>query len=171
MSTHRGSSGLFFMVACAGLAASSGAFAVSACSSSTAEGTADGGDAATDGRRVVDGGGDPDSMTPEQCVAQCAIDHPSGMTKYNAIDTCWAANCQAPCVDQSGGFDAGDAGDAGGADSGVDAGGVVCGTDVSSGVDTTCDRCTEAFCCTAWKGCFGDTDCTAYNKCLGICNP
>lgn len=173
MSTRRGTS-LIVALASAGLVTCSGAFAISACSSSTTDtGTGDGGgsDAAPDTRKLVEGGEDPDSgtkLTPAQCEAKCKTDHPNAAPKEDAIDKCWTDNCTAPCIDQSGGFDAGDDG---GADAAVDAGGMLCGTEVSSGVDETCDKCTEAFCCTSWKGCFNDPDCTAYDTCIGDCQP
>jgi hypothetical protein len=169
MSSRRGMSGLIVALASAGLVASSGAFAISACSSSTTTNGGDppegGTDAGLDARKVVEAGEELDSakQTPEQCEAECKVKHPAGV-KEDAIDKCWADNCEAPCLDQSGGFDAGpDASD-------VDAGGLLCGTDVSSGVDENCDKCTEAFCCTSWKGCFDDPECLAYDQCIGVCN-
>ena len=172
MSTRRGSS-LIVALASAGLVASSGAFAVSACSSSTVgDGGGGGGvDAAADGRKVVEAGPEPDSATKPttaQCEANCKTTYPAAVAKSDAVDTCWAKNCTAPCIDQNGGFDGGTDG---GADAAVDAGGMLCGTEVSSGVDETCDQCTEAFCCTSWRGCFNDKDCTAYDSCIGDCQP
>jgi hypothetical protein len=168
------SSRVYIAFTAASLLLASGAFAISACSSTTAVGgdtTPDGSADATPDRKVGADAAEVDSgtpLTPAQCQAQCQADHPNAVAKENAIDTCWTANCQAPCIDQSGGFDAGP--DAA-VDGGADAGGDVCGTQVSSGVDLTCDQCTNAFCCTSWQGCFNDPDCTAYDKCLGDCNP
>lgn len=119
---------------------------------------------ATDSGRV----NEPDSGTPhERCVAACDATHPGAAAKEAAIDTCWSAFCNAPCVDQSSAeFDAGD--DAGG-DAGSDGGAGVCGTSIGSGVSRSCDDCTAANCCTSWRGCFDDPDCNAYDSCLADC--
>jgi len=167
MSTRRGMS-MIVALASAGLVASSGAFAVSACSSSTVGSDVGGGDAAAEARAVVEAGAEPDSSTkptPEQCEANCKAAHPGAAPKLAAIDTCWAANCKPSCVDDTGGFDAG-----ADADAAVDAGDLLCGTEYSSG-DDTCDQCTAALCCPSWGGCFSDPDCTAYDTCIGDCQP
>ena len=152
-------------------------FSISACSSSSdAVATADAAtDATTDARVKVDGGkpdeGDSSTQTPAQCVAACNAAASAGAkAKYGAIDTCWAASCQGPCVDDPPTpFDAGvsDGGDGG--DGGVDASDL-CGTNLTTG-DMNCDNCTQARCCDAWGGCFNDTDCSALDKCIGTCSP
>jgi hypothetical protein len=91
-----------------------------------------------------------------------------------AIFTCHDTHCAGPCsklVDTTdGGTDAGDGGtDAG--DGGTDAGdgGLrTCGTKTGTG-GTECDKCTESFCCTEWRGCFGDMECNAYDDCVQAC--
>ena len=175
MTTRRSSSRFALSVAVALLLAGGAGFAISACSSTTeAGGTAAaeaGADAAPDARMKVDSStGDDDAAVPEtnaQCLARCAKEHPASVTKYNAVDTCWGASCKPSCVDQTGEFDGGAEG---GTDGGVNDGGTnLCGTKVSSGVDKACDDCTEQFCCPAWKGCYNDTDCLAYNSCLSDC--
>lgn len=168
MSSRR-TSGLIVALASAAVVASSGALAVSACSSSTddAASTDAGLDVAPDVRRVVEEAGeDPDTgvLTPAQCAARCKADHPTAPAKEDAIDKCWGDNCSAPCVEQSGGFD-------GGTDARADADAGVCGTPNTSGLDETCDQCTEAFCCTSWTSCFNDPECAAYDKCVGACKP
>ncbi len=165
------SSSLFVALACGGIVASSSAFAISACSSNSEDGggggDAGGNDATNEQHPAPEAGELPDSskLTLAQCKAKCAPDHPTAVAKEDAIDKCWADNCTGPCIDQSGGFDGGDGG--GGGDG--DGGGVLCGTSVPSGIDTTCDQCTQAFCCTAWQGCFNDPDCTAYDTCVSKC--
>ncbi len=167
MSTRRSSSRFVVAFASATLLACGGAFAMSACSSSTTE-TGTGADATTapDARITVEAGPDPvvDSstpVTPEQCEAKCKADHPAAVAKSALIDSCWSDKCQGACLDETG-YDAG-------ADAAVDAG-MLCGTDTVSG-DDSCDQCTAANCCTSWAGCFGDPDCSAYDKCIGDCNP
>ena len=123
---------------------------------------------------MVEAGEEPDSgkLTTAQCEAKCKADHPAAVAKSDAVDKCWATNCTAPCIDDNGGFDAG--ADGGGADAAVDAGATLCGTEVTSGVGAvggSCDQCTTAFCCVSWKGCFGEADCTAYDGCIGDCQP
>lgn len=115
--------------------------------------------------RATDSGADP---TVEECLAACDTEHAAGLTKDHAIDTCWSANCQGPCIDANGPFDGGtaDAGDAG--DAAGDAGAPVCQNDVATG-GTACDSCTKAFCCAEWDGCFGDQDCSALNACRAAC--
>jgi hypothetical protein len=171
MSIRRRPYGLFVALVAAGLVGSTGALGVSACSSSTddAPAPAPGTEAGPDVRITVDGGPEEDGSKPEtvaECEAKCNVKFPTAQAKVDIIDKCWDDNCAAPCVDQSGGFDAGEAGvpDAGD-------GGTVCGTEILSGVDTRCDQCTETFCCTSWRGCYADPDCNAYNSCLIDCDP
>jgi hypothetical protein len=165
MSTRRSTPGLLVVLAAAGLAACGGALAISACSSSTdTPAGSDAGDAATDSRKVVEG----DDAAPDagaeagSCADTCAALHPTAVAKDDAIGTCWDDNkCTPICVDgYDGGFDGGDGG--------LADGGALCGTDVPS-VNDACDQCTEAYCCTSWKGCFGDPECSAYEDCLGNC--
>jgi hypothetical protein len=178
MISRRSSTRFAASAAAALLLAGGAGFAISACSSSStdagpAAATEAGTDAGTDARTKVDAATpDTDSAVPEtsaQCLARCGTEHPASVAKYNAVDTCWAASCNASCVAQNGMFDAG------GIDGGFDAGGVndggtdLCGTMVSSGVDMACDDCTTAFCCPAWKGCYDDQDCLAYNTCVNDC--
>ena len=146
---------------------------MSACSSTTDAGTAapeGGADAAPDTRKIVEAGPADDSappQTPEECVAACNAAHPSSVAKETAIDTCWAASCKGPCVDDP--PTAYDAGLADGGDAGVDASDV-CGTGVNSAT-VDCDKCTQANCCPSWQGCFNNTDCTALDDCIGKCFP
>lgn len=179
MSRSRSNSGFIVALLCVSFLAVSGSFAISACSSSTDSGAAaDGGsDAQIDVRKVVDTGSPedtgPGTLTQAQCEAKCKTDFPGASAKEDAIDTCWSEHCDDPCHNGSGTFDGGT--DGGGAE--IDAGGMLCGTAITTGAGMTpaeeaaCNRCTEAFCCTAWKGCFGDKDCTAYDSCLGDCRP
>jgi hypothetical protein len=175
---RRNSTRFALSAAAAVLLAGGAGFAISACSSTTtaAPDTEAGVDAGNDARTKVDGSKpvDTDSAVPEtgpECLKRCATEHPASVAKYDAVDTCWAASCNASCVAQNGMFDAG------GIDGGFDAGGVndggtdLCGTMVSSGVDMACDDCTTAFCCPAWKGCYNDQDCLAYNTCVNDCPP
>jgi hypothetical protein len=176
MTTRSSSTSLFFAVASAAVITCGGAFAFTACSSTTttAGDAADAatGDAATDARKVVDAA-DVDSGTPQtpaQCEAACAVTFATSVPKYDAVDTCWAASCQAQCVDQTGGgYDAG--ADGGTISPGNDGGNGLCGTPISSGVDKGCDDCTEANCCPSWTGCYGDKNCIDYNSCIGNCQP
>lgn len=177
MISRRSSSRFALSVAAALLLACGAGFGISACSSSSTDaGTpvAEAGvDATTDARIKVDATTpDEDAAVPEtseQCLARCGKEHPAAVAKYDAVDTCWAASCNASCVVQNGMFDAGDV------DGGFDAGGVndggtnLCGTEVSSGVDQACDDCTTAFCCPSWKGCYDDADCLDYNGCVNDC--
>jgi hypothetical protein len=164
----------FALLVTLGACALSGAAALTACSSSDsgAGGSGDAGQDATtkDAGGKSDSGGDTDSgadggLTQKQCEDKCFADHPSGAKKFDAIDTCWAASCKAPCVDETGSFDGGPDAAPPQADGGV------CNTSITSGVDKACDDCTNAFCCAEWAGCFTDTDCNALNDCLGDCQP
>ena len=156
------------------LLAGGASFSISACSSSTDAGAATeaGTDATTDARKKVDATppneGDSSTQTPEQCIAACnAAASAAAKAKYGAIDTCWAASCQGPCVDDpSTPFDAG-AGDGG--DGGVDASDL-CGTGLTTGA-ADCDNCTQVNCCPSWAGCFDDTACKALDTCVGACSP
>jgi hypothetical protein len=154
-------------LACAGLTAGL-AFSFSACSSSTTSpdtGTTEAGpDARKEAGVPVDDGGTDAGQTFEQCNAACEAAHPAGLKLDVKIDDCWTAHCQAPCVDGTGGFDAGgaEAGDGG------DGGALACTNDVQTG-DTTCDSCTKTWCCASWDGCFNDTDCAALNDCRSNC--
>lgn len=143
---------------------------IAACSSDTTT-TSDPGDAAPEASSKIDSGsssssgssGQTEGGTATDCETKCFQDHPTGEMRYDAIDVCWEAKCKGPCVDSSGMFDAGaDAGDAGD-------GAVLCGTEVTSGVDMACDQCTDAFCCAEWQGCFKNDDCIALNDCLSEC--
>lgn len=173
MSSRRTPFGLFFVMASFALAGVGAAVTVSACSSSS-DATGDGDDGGTDAprdRSVGDTAVEPvDSATPEttdQCFARCAKEHPAAVAKYDAIDTCWAASCQGPCVDEDGTYDAGpDAAEGG---TGNDGGTSLCGTEISSGIDRACDDCTEAACCPSWKACYDNDDCLDYNDCVGNC--
>lgn len=143
---------------------------IAACSSDTTT-TSDPGDAATETGPKIDSGsstsssgssGQTEGGAPD-CETKCFQDHPAGEKLYDAIDVCWEAKCKGPCVDENGMFDAGaDAADAGD-------GAVLCGTEVTSGVDMSCDQCTDAFCCADWQGCFKNDDCIALNECLSEC--
>ncbi len=159
------------------LVAGGGAVAVSACSSTT-DSPAATQDAATPveagsdgGRRIVEAGEEEDGGTPTraQCQAACADEHPSGPTKSKAIDSCWEMNCNAPCLDGPEN-DAGADAEAGALDGGgsTDPQADVCGLPATTG-DVKCNHCTEAYCCGAWTGCFGDEDCNAYVLCLNDC--
>jgi hypothetical protein len=178
--TPRHTSARFALTLTAALLLAVGAgVGISACSSSTDAGTpaAEGGaDSGVDSSRIkVDAAPPPVedaavAETPEQCLARCDKTFPTSVPKYDAIDTCWAANCKPSCVDQNGMFDAGDV------DGGFDGGGAVndggtnlCGTEVVSGVDRACDDCTTAYCCPAWQGCYADKDCLDYNTCVNDC--
>ena len=177
MSSRRSSTRFALSAAAALLVAAGAGFAISACSSSTDGGTTAaeaGADATADARIKVDAAPtDEDAAVPEtseQCLARCGKEHPASVAKYNAVDTCWAASCNASCVVQNGMFDAGDdGGDAGDAGLVNDGGTNLCGTEVSSGVDRACDDCTTAFCCPSWKGCYDDADCLEYNGCVNDC--
>lgn len=164
----------FSALALSAAAFAGAAFAFTACSSSEdpATPTAEAGvEAGGDAKPAPDANTGTDSATKptfEQCVDQCFKDHPSSKAKYDAVDTCWAASCKGPCVDENGMFDAGaEAGtpDAGGNDGGNG----LCGTEIASGIDKACDDCTEANCCTAWEGCYKDKDCLELNDCIGTC--
>lgn len=108
--------------------------------------------------RANDSGADP---TLDECLAACDTEHAAGLTKDQAVDACWSANCQGPCIDATGAFD-------GGTDAGDDAGASVCRNDVATG-GTSCDSCTKTFCCAEWDGCFDDQDCSALNACRAAC--
>jgi hypothetical protein len=160
------------VVTVAGLALfAGGAFLFSACSSSDSPSGGDTQDAAPDARKEagppVDSGDGEDEdagLTIDECYAKCEADHPSGLVLDRKIDDCWEANCAGPCVDGTSGFDAGsaDGGDAG------DAGAPMCQNDVETD-DTSCNACTQTFCCESWDGCFNDDDCAALNDCRSSC--
>lgn len=172
------SAGVFAALLSGGMVAGSAAFAIGACSSSSENTGVGGSDAAqdapvADAPRRLDASEELDSSKPSkaQCRARCRADHPNAIPKEDAIDRCWAERCAGPCVDQNSDFDGGgDPGD-GGADAGGGdaAGGGVCGTADPSGISAACDRCTDARCCDAWKACFDDSDCAAYDYCYGAC--
>jgi hypothetical protein len=163
------------VVTVAGLALfAGGAFLFSACSSSDSP-SGDAPDAAPDARKEAgppvdsgDGEGEDAGLTIDECYAKCEADHPSGLVLDRKIDDCWEANCAGPCVDGTSGFDAGstDAGDGG--EAGADAGPPMCQNDVETD-DTSCNACTQTFCCESWDGCFNDDDCAALNDCRSSC--
>jgi hypothetical protein len=175
---------LFTLAAITMLAGGTG-LAVGACSSSETDGGGGAAEAGTDAsidRKVVGDTSTPeeDAMpqeTSSECIARCGKEHPNSVAKYNSVDTCWAASCMGPCVDQNGMFnqDAGDAGDGGGdaGDAGPkkvnDGGTDLCMSTYSSSVDRACDDCTEKFCCAEWDSCYTDMDCQDYNDCLADC--
>jgi hypothetical protein len=176
MTPRRSSTRFALSLSAALLLACGAGFAISACSSSSTDASAPateaGADATPDARIKVDSSTpDEDAAVPEtseQCLARCGKEHPSSVAKYDAVDTCWAASCNASCVAQNGMFDGGVEGGAdGGGDN--DGGTNLCGTEVSSGVDKACDDCTEQFCCPSWKGCYDDADCLDYNSCVNDC--
>jgi hypothetical protein len=155
--------------------------AFAACSSdSSTPATGDGGSESGRPPLPPPQGGDDSSVpdaapTHDQCIKQCETDHADGLALDKKIDDCWATNCQAPCVDGTGGFDAGtgDAGDGGegGVEGGVaDAGPPMCQNGVETG-DTTCNLCTQTYCCGAWDGCFNDKGCSDLNACRSACPP
>jgi hypothetical protein len=175
--TTRSSTSLLFAIAAAAVITCGSAFAFTACSSPTSssvEVDASSGDAAPDARRVVDAA-DVDSgatQTVAECQAACDTKFPSSVPKYNAVDTCWAANCTAECIDgTSTAYDAG-AYD-GGALTSDGGGNGLCGTKVGTGdpppSTKACDDCTEINCCAEWKGCYADTSCLDYNTCVNDC--
>ena len=104
----------------------------------------------------------------EACFAKCEKDHPSSLSRYDAIDECWEKSCKGPCIDQSGSFDAGEAGTGAKVN---DGGAPLCATDTPSFTDKACDDCIEARCCPSWKGCYEDTDCRAFDNCIIDCLP
>jgi hypothetical protein len=184
MTSRRSPYRLFFAFGSLALLAGASGVAISACSSDETSGTAatEGGTDASTDRKGVDSAPTPTEdakpqETSSECIARCGKEHPSSVAKYNSVDTCWAASCQGPCVDQNGMFnpnpgDAGDAGDAGreaGSGKVHDGGTDLCTSTYSSAVDKACDDCTEAFCCAEWDSCYKDTDCQAYNDCLADC--
>lgn len=135
-----------------------------ACSTTTTPGTTSGGnpaDAAIEEDTSVpvilkDAGKDaPATQTLEECLAKCDKDHPTGLVKDKAIDTCWTTRCAGPCV-----------GEADGGTTTSDAG--ACKNDVDTG-DVECDACTVAACCAEWDGCFDDADCSALQDCRLAC--
>ena len=167
---------LFFGALATAAALAGGGGAIAACSSSSEDTAtsmpAGGRDAALDA--VIADGETRDldaapEVTAAECLAKCKTLHPSAVSKYDAIDTCWTQSCKGPCIDSSGMFDAGaDAGE-GGSGNANDGGTNLCGTPVASAVDRACDDCTEALCCPAWKGCYDDADCLDYNRCVNAC--
>jgi hypothetical protein len=169
--TRTSSARLFFAIASAAVIACGSPIAFTACTSE--DSGAGGSDASTDKRKVdaaEAGVADSAPQTPAQCEAACGIKFASSVPKYDAVDTCWAANCQAECVDLTAGtYDAG--ADSGPISPGNDGGNGLCGTPIASHLDKACDDCTEANCCPAWTGCYGDKNCVDYNSCIGSCSP
>lgn len=172
MTSRRTSSRFAVSIAAGMLLAACAGVAISACSSSTTDAPAAGTDAAPDvardtNRPSIDASPEPDAeagQTQEQCLAACNALHMASVAKEDAIGTCWDTNCKGPCVDTPAtGFDAGEAGlpDAGA--------NPLCGTGANTN-SLDCDNCTTANCCPSWSGCFGDTDCTALDDCLGTCD-
>ena len=177
MSSRRTTSPRFYLaIVSAALFAGGGGFAMSACSSTTTDAPSAldaASEAAVDSGRVkVEAGpDDTDAAKPEtaaQCVARCRMEHAGSTAKYDAVDTCWAGSCQGPCVDDTKMFDGGLDG-AAFANGQVTDGGGLCGTVEGSGRDIACDNCTTEFCCSEWKGCYGDKDCLALETCFGDC--
>ena len=126
-----------------------------ACSSSTSStGTGNDPDAS-----AADPTGDA-GATPNEpgdaggCLKECLAQHPNAPLKLDAVDQCVGMRCSTECQ-----------GDL--VDAGPDAG--LCGTTFPSGSPKACDDCITTNCCTAWTGCFGDTDCLAYDDCLSAC--
>lgn len=146
-----------------------GAFGFTACSSSeepkapTDAGTeASTGDAKPAPDQFVPPTDSGTKLTPEQCEAECFKTYATSKPRYDAVDTCWAAKCKGPCVDDDGMYDGGTA-DAG------DAGAGVCGTEYGSGLGDACDNCTTDNCCAEWTGCYGNADCQKLDECIGVC--
>jgi hypothetical protein len=162
---------LLFAISSAALVMGGGAVAFTGCTTTVTEespGVAEGGADAPADRRTVDATPQQDTGPTLGCEEQCFADHPAAKAKYDAVDTCWGASCQGPCVDGTGTFDGGaDAAAEGGAVH--DGGNGLCQTEIASGVDQACDECTEQFCCTSWKGCYDDNDCLDLNDCLVNC--
>ena len=146
--------------------------AISACSSTNTVDNAAGADAGSDSAKpTVDEATPDDSGSPQthdECIAACNTQHPNSKPKEDAIDKCWNDNCSDQCFDGKP-FDGGAATDAGDAGVAADAGDPLCGTGVKSGETPDCDKCTEAFCCTSWTGCFDDQDCSDLDDCYGKC--
>jgi hypothetical protein len=166
------------IVALSGAAIFLGASAVAAgCTTTTEEIQAadGGGDGAADGKAKFDSApqpvedADPPKKSEAECIADCEKTHATGLTKDKAIDTCWAAKCKGPCVDDTGVFDAGaDAAKDAGGDAGGDGGAGKCTNDVETG-DPACNGCTSVNCCPEWDGCFNDKDCSDLNDCRNTC--
>ena len=125
----------------------------------------------TESPGIVKGSGKTDSGDAsaqiEACITTCEKDHPASLPRYDAIHACWEKSCKAPCIDQSGSFDPGDAG----ATKVNDGGAPLCGTDTPSFTDKACDDCIEARCCPSWTGCYDDQDCRAFDLCIIDCFP
>jgi hypothetical protein len=175
MSFNRGAA--FLLLASSALVGLSG-LAITACSSSTTSTGDTTTDSGTDAKPATrpDSGTvvDPDAgQTAQQCYDACLnAAPPTAKAAYTAVDDCWAANCNDPCINGSGTFtppDAGDdGGDAGDAGTVADAGGL-CGTAIGSGQDMACDKCTTTFCCSQWSTCYNNADCSAIDDCLAQC--
>ena len=173
MTSRRTSTRFAVSIAAGVLLAAGAGVAISACSSSTTDAPAAGTDAGLDVARdtnrpaPIDATPDPVAeagQTQQQCIDACNAKHMASVPKEDAIGTCWDTNCKGPCVDNPAtGFDAGEAGlpEAGA--------NPLCGTGATTGA-ADCDNCTTAHCCPAWSGCFGDTDCSALDDCLGTCD-
>ncbi|MBX3192107.1 MAG: hypothetical protein KF819_34270 [Labilithrix sp.] len=157
---------LFIALFASALVTVGGAVSFMGCSSSGTDdtGVPEGGADAPADRKVVEAAPTEDSGPKLECEAQCFADHPTAKAKYEAVDTCWETNCEGPCYDETGIFD-------GGVEGGAvhDGGNGLCQTEIASGVDRACDECTEAFCCSSWKGCYEDDDCLELNDCIANC--
>lgn len=148
-----------------------GGFAFTACSSSeeatpqTEAGAEAGGDAKPAPDAFVPPTDSGTKLTPEQCEAQCFVTFAGAKAKYEAVDTCWGAKCEGPCVDDTGLYDGGTQTEAG-ADAGDNG---LCGTEYGSGISQACDDCTTDNCCAEWTGCYGNKDCQDLDECIGKC--
>ena len=141
--------------------------AVAGCSDDDAKAAASdaGADVATEANRPAPP--EDDAGTPKTCRERCEEEHPTALSKDTAIDACWKTSCVTPCIQEQ--ATGGDAGAEGGATDagGVDGGGACVSPVVT--VSSACDRCTIAFCCAAWDGCFQDTECAALEACYQQC--
>ena len=97
-------------------------------------------------------------VTQGECLSLCRTNHPVGAVKADAIDACWAKSCNPACT----------VGDPNGKTYKPDAVGTACKSDLLTPT-VACSNCTQANCCDAWDGCFGNDDCVALNDCSLNC--
>jgi hypothetical protein len=97
----------------------------------------------------------------QTCRERCEEEHPTGLQKDEAINSCWETFCGAPCIDQLP-PDGGVAADGAAPDGGT------CISPVIT-PSLSCDECTNTSCCAEWDACFQDPECAALNACYQSC--
>lgn len=137
------------------------------CSGSDDSPSGGGTDSNTDASTSNGGGGGDGSTTnpgsdgsaPLDCSSACDKKFPDAGPKIDALDSCWTAKCNDPCVNGV---------EPDGGELNDDAGTASCTTTVDTG-GVSCNACTSQNCCTEWDTCAGDPSCVGLIACYSAC--